>query len=69
MVKQVLIAIDQLLNALLFGWADETFSSRCWRTRSVLVPVIDRLFFWDRNHCYASYVAERRRLHSPPEER
>lgn len=27
----VLIAIDQLVNALLFGAADETISSRCYR--------------------------------------
>ncbi|SUT85856.1 Uncharacterised protein [Actinobacillus ureae] len=28
---RVLIAIDQLVNALLFGAADETISSRCYR--------------------------------------
>jgi len=27
-VKQILIAVDQLGNALLGGWADETLSSR-----------------------------------------
>ena len=27
---RVLIALDQLGNALLGGWPDETFSSRCW---------------------------------------
>lgn len=30
-LKQVLIAFDQLINALLGGWADETLSSRAWR--------------------------------------
>ena len=29
--KRTLIALDQLLNALLGGWPDETFSSRAWR--------------------------------------
>ena len=31
--KQVLVALDQLVNALFGGWADETLSSRCWRKR------------------------------------
>lgn len=30
-IKQIMIAIDQLANALLGGWSDETISSRCWR--------------------------------------
>ena len=30
---QIIIALDQLFNALAFGWADETFSARCWRQR------------------------------------
>ena len=31
--KAVLIAVDQLVNALLAGWPDETLSSRAWRRR------------------------------------
>ncbi len=34
-MKQVAIAIDQLLNALLGGWADETLSARMWRHRGL----------------------------------
>ena len=30
----LLVACDQLLNALLGGWPDETLSSRCWRWQS-----------------------------------
>ena len=28
--QRILIALDQLVNALLGGWPDETLSSRCW---------------------------------------
>ena len=30
-MEGVLIALDQLFNALVGGWPDETLSSRCWR--------------------------------------
>ena len=67
-MKQILIAIDQLANAATGGWADETLSSRAWREkRTRLVAFIDRLFFWEKNHCEASYISERERLHLPPE--
>jgi len=29
-MKQILIAVDQLANAVIGGWADETLSSRAW---------------------------------------
>lgn len=32
-LKQVLIALDQLLNTLFKGYADETLSSRAYRLR------------------------------------
>ena len=62
---QVLIALDQLLNALLFGYADETLSSRAYRADRdgkvfgrIFRPVIDTLFFWQPRHCFQSYLAE-----------
>ena len=62
---QVLVALDQLLNALLFGYADETLSSRAYRADRdgkvfgrIFRPVIDTLFFWQDRHCYQSYLAE-----------
>ena len=67
-LKQILIAIDQLANAIIGGWADETLSSRAWReNRTRLVAFIDCLFFWEKNHCKASYISERERLQLPPE--
>jgi hypothetical protein len=78
-VKQFLIAVDQLLNTMLWflpggTWADETLSARAWRCRdsapfTKMRPVIDRLFFWQSDHCKASYEAEIRRSQLPKEER
>lgn len=70
-LRQVLIAIDQLGNALLGGWADETLSSRAWRQRhkpryANAVRVIDALFFWQEEHCRKSYESEQLRQHLPP---
>lgn len=71
-LKAVLIAADQLVNALLAGWPDETMSSRAWRweqdgVRAWPRRVIDRIFFWESNHCRESYVSEREGRQLPPE--
>lgn len=69
---QVLIALDQLLNALLFGFADETLSSRCYRADRdgkvfgrMFRPVIDTLFFWQERHCHQAYLEEVNRRQYP----
>ena len=73
---QVFVALDQLLNAVLGGWADETLSSRAWRTGNkgrlagrIAQPVIDTIFFWQEDHCWSAFVAERYQRQSPPEAR
>lgn len=71
-MKQVLIAIDQLANALAGGWADETLSSRAHRVARNGGPpwpekVINALFFWQDDHCRASYESERLRMQAPPD--
>ena len=68
-LKQVAIAFDQLLNALLGGMADETLSARAHRTGSVLEPLIDALFFWQADHCFESYLSEKERKQLPQEYR
>ena len=70
--KKILIAADQLVNALLAGWPDETLSSRAYRweqngVRSWPRRFIDRLFFWEQDHCYQSYISEREGRQLPPE--
>ena len=76
---QIIIALDQLFNALCFGWADETFSARCWRQRrknkfwSVARKLVDLIFFWDNNtaggqkttHCELAYRNENLGVHRP----
>jgi len=69
-VKQVLIAIDQLFNALLGGMADETLSANAYRQARKGRPWMARfinLLFFDRNHCFDSYLAEVERRHLPKE--
>ena len=70
--KAMLIALDQLVNAILAGWPDETMSSRAWRweqdgVRAWPRRLIDRLFFWEQNHCLESYQSERESRQLPPE--
>lgn len=72
---QVLIALDQLANALIpGGWADETLSSRAHRMRvkgqrywGWTARAIDALFFWQRAHCAQAHADELDRLQLPPE--
>ena len=72
-MRQVLIAIDQLANTLLGGWADETLSSRAWRQHKrkkrwyIMKNIIEVIFFWQKEHCKSAYESERNRLQLPPE--
>jgi hypothetical protein len=66
-VKQFLIAIDQLANTLIGGWADETLSSHAYRKHPVIAAVINAIFFWQSDHCFLAYQAEKLRLQQPPE--
>ena len=72
-LDQIPIAIDQLVNTICGGWADETISSVAWRKRqegkgwAILRRVIDTLFFWQENHCQTAYESEKKRLQCPPE--
>lgn len=72
---QVLIALDQLVNALVGGWADETLSSRAYRAEGrgklagrILRPTIDLIarLFGDRNHCKTAFLTEGDRAQLPP---
>lgn len=71
--EQIPIAIDQLVNTIFGGWADETISSVAWRKRqegkgwAILRRVIDTLFFWQTNHCRSAYESEKNRRQLPPE--
>ena len=64
-LKQIAVAFDQTVNAIAGGWADETFSSRCHRNAvgspgwAAARNVIDTVFFWEDEHCKASFLSER----------
>lgn len=67
----LLIAIDQLFNAIFAGAADETISSRCYRGAQagkkkwiVAEKFVNALFF-DRNHCKTAYQSEINRKQYP----
>lgn len=54
-ILNILIALDQLLNTILFGDPDETISSRVGKRRHLrgwkqLSWLIDKLFFWEKYH-------------------
>ena len=70
--KNLLIAVDQLVNAVIGGYCDETLSSRAWRweqdgVRAWPRRFIDRLFFWEQDHCRESFQSEREGRQLPPE--
>ena len=74
--KNLLIALDQLLNALIGGFCDETLSSRSYRwdvagKRHWPRRCIDRIaaILGDRNHCEESFISEREGRQLPPEAR
>lgn len=67
---QILVAIDQLVNTLMGGMADETLSARAWRNhlkgrRSWPMKLIDLLFFWQKDHCREAYESEVERKQLP----
>lgn len=64
-IFQALIWIDQGINVLLGGYADETLSQRAYRAYRkktifglIFMPLIDCLFFWQKNHCENAYLSE-----------
>lgn len=70
-LKNILIAIDQLINTAFRGQPDETLSSRAWRhyadgTRKWPKVLIDTILFFDKNHCEESFKSELERRQLPP---
>ena len=74
-MMQIAIAVDQLLNAICLGKADETLSARFYRNRnnsgwwSFWYRATNVLFFWQEDHCRASYYSELNRRQLPKEYR
>jgi hypothetical protein len=73
-LHQNLIALDQAVNAFLGGYADETLSSRAYRMQQKHQPhwgwmaqAINKIFFWQKDHCRGAFRAEELRRQLPPE--
>lgn len=72
----MLIALDQLVNAIFAGAADETISSRCYRGAilakepklkwRIAYKIVNALFF-DKLHCKTAYESEVKRRQYPAE--
>jgi len=71
------IGVDQTINTKIklcdgYGKPDEMLSARAYRLRKehpALIKWIDRLFFWDENHCQECYGIEMAREQLPVEYR
>lgn len=74
-VLQIAIALDQLVNTLLGGYADETISAKSYRCRHnsgmrwLAYRSINALFFWQDDHCHSAFDSEKLRAHFPIEYR
>lgn len=78
-LKQILIAIDQLINTFVWygdSFCDETLSAKAyrmtdtsigWRDFHVCIDWVFKVFFKEDNHCYKSYLAEIKRSQLPKE--
>jgi len=67
-LHNIFIAFDQVFNAFLGGYPDETYSSRSWREREehpFRRKFVDFLFGED--HCKNCWNWERLDMHSPEE--
>lgn len=72
--RKVATALDQMINAILAGWPDESLSARCWRwhrdgKRHWPRRIVNALFAWQVDHCHAAYKNEWDRRQLPPEYR
>ena len=70
-VMKVLIAVDQLANAVRGGHPDETLSAAAHRRhlegRSGWRNLINALFFWQGDHCLDAHQSELSRKQMPKE--
>jgi hypothetical protein len=70
-VMKVLIAFDQLANAVIGGHPDETLSAAAHRRhlegRSGWRNFINGLFWWQQDHCLDAHQSELNRKQMPKE--
>lgn len=62
-IKNILIALDQLLGTFFGGSPDTTISAQCWiwhmrGKRDWPYKLVDAIFWYEEQHCYYSYLSE-----------
>lgn len=55
-LTRIAAALSELMNACIGGHNNETLSGRAWRTNHWTVKYINRVFFWQENHCLTSHL-------------
>lgn len=59
-LSRTFLCLSILLNTLLGGSTNQTFSARNWHWKKKgywnLVWVINKIFFWQSDHCQESYI-------------
>jgi hypothetical protein len=72
-IGRVTIAANQLVNTVLNGWPDETLSSRAHRQHlkgnSFWRNFINKLFYWQSDHCRGAHRDELERRQYPEDYR
>lgn len=71
-INRVAAILSQAINVVTGGMPDETLCSRMYRKKldgnkfgAVACVVLNKLFFWEKDHCKDSYDAELERRHFP----
>lgn len=68
-LRNIAIAVDQLANALLGGYADETISARAHRDGWKKTERCINWLFRDDLHCTKAYISEMTNAQNAPEYR
>ena len=59
-IGRVLIAVSILINVMLGGPSNQTFSARNYKWQQDgkwnIVWLIDAIFFWDKYHCFHAWI-------------
>jgi hypothetical protein len=57
-ISDVWSALSQLINAICGGMPCETVSGRAHRSQGRARLIINRVFFWQRDHCKLSHQSD-----------
>lgn len=72
-ITRIFVIFSQSLNVIFFdGFPDEMLSARCYRQQADLTwakrkSFIDKLFYWQVDHCKQCFEWEEARVDSPGE--